>query len=196
MYINTHLHLNSEKYSNSLEIIEKANLVGVNRFITIGTTTDEIPEILNLIKHPKVYGTLGIYPTYGNDLNNEELISFLSRNLEEKIVGIGECGFNQPYSSNERNLIQQEEIFRAQIELALVSKLPLVVHTRNSDQDTLRVLESYRNRNLRGVIHCFVSDYEFAKRILDLGFYLSFNGIITYKSGVTIHETIEKMPMD
>jgi TatD DNase family protein len=195
MYIDTHLHLNSEKYPDPLEVIEKANLVGVNKFITIGTTYIEIPEILNLIKHPQVFGTLGIYPTYDNSLPINDLISYLTRNLENKIVGIGECGFNQPFSKGERNLIQQEELFRAQIELAISLKLPLVVHTRNSDQETLRVLESYKNTNLKGVIHCFVSDYNFAKKILDLGFYLSFNGIVTYKSGTTIYETIQKMPL-
>lgn len=196
MYIDTHLHLNSEKYSNSLEIIEKANLVGVNKFITIGTNLEEIPEILNLIKHPQVFGTLGIYPTYNNELEPEEVISIITRNISEKIVGIGECGFNQPINEGERNIIRQEEVFRTQIELAIQLKLPLVVHTRNSDTETLRVLESYKNSTLRGVIHCFVSDYSFAKRILDLGFYLSFNGIITYKSGNTIYETIKNMPVD
>jgi TatD DNase family protein len=196
MYIDTHLHLNSEKYPDSLEVIEKANLVGVSKFITIGTTYQEIPEILNLIKHPQVFGTLGIYPTYDNELSIEDLISYLTRNLNPKIVGIGECGFNQPIYPGERELIQQEELFRAQIELALSLNLPLVVHTRNSDKETLKVLESYKNKNLKGVIHCFVSEYEFAKKVLDLGFYLSFNGIITYKSGNSIYETIEKMPID
>jgi len=196
MFIDTHLHLNSENYPDPLSIIEKANLVGVNKFVTIGTKYEEFPEILNLTNHPQVFGTLGIYPTYDNHLHPEELISYIERNLTSKIVGIGECGFNQPFATFERNLLQQEEIFRRQIELANQLKLPLVIHTRNSDSETIRVLESYKNTNIKGVIHCFVSDYNFAKRALDLGFYLSFNGIITYKSGNSIYETIQKMPLD
>lgn len=196
MFIDTHLHLNSEKFPNPLEVIESANLVGVNKFITIGTTKKEFPEILNLTKHPQVYGTLGIYPTYDLDIEFGEIPELMFRNLNEKIVGIGECGFNQPFSDRERGISEQEELFRIQIELAIQLNLPLVVHTRNSDSKTLEVLNSYKDRNIKGVLHCFVSEYEFAKKILDLGFYLSFNGIITYKSGFNIHETIIKMPLD
>jgi len=196
MYIDTHLHLNSENYSTPLEVIEKANLVGVDRFITIGTTYTEFDEILNLTKHPQVYGTLGIYPTYDLNLDFSDVNSIITRNLNPKIVGIGECGFNQPFNENDRNLLKQEELFRIQVELANQLNLPIVVHTRNSDKETLEVLKSYKQTNLRGVIHCFVSDYEFAKQVLNLGFYLSFNGIITYKSGQGIYETIQKMPLD
>jgi TatD DNase family protein len=196
MYIDTHLHLNSEQYENSLEILERANLVGVNKFITIGTTYQEFSEILNLTKHPQVYGTLGIYPTYDLDLNFDDLNSIITRNLNSKIVGIGECGFNQPLIENDRNLLKQEELFRIQIELANELNLPIVVHTRNSDKETLEVLKSYKNTNIKGVIHCYVSDYEFAREVLDLGFYLSFNGIITYKSAQNIYETVQKMPLE
>jgi TatD DNase family protein len=196
MYIDTHLHLNSERYKNPIEIIESANQVGVNKFITIGTTYREFPEILNLVKHPQVYGTLGIYPTYDENLDFKDIETFITKNLNDKIVGIGECGFNQPISEGQRNLTKQEELFRIQIEIANQAELPVVVHTRNSDLETWGVLNSYKNTILKGVMHCFVSDYEYAKKILDLGFYLSFNGIITYKSGVSIHETIKKMPLD
>jgi TatD DNase family protein len=196
MYIDTHLHLNSEKYQDSLSIIEKANIVGVNKFITIGTTYKEFSEIINLTKHHQVYGSLGIYPTYDLDLNLDEVSKVIVDKLNSKIVAIGECGFNQPLAKEDRNLKEQEELFRTQINLANELKLPLIVHTRNSDKETLEVLQSYKNTNLRGVIHCFVSDYEFAKKILDLGFYLSFNGIITYKSGEAIYETIKKIPLE
>jgi TatD DNase family protein len=196
MYIDTHLHLNSENYQNPLEIIERANLVGVNKFITINTTVSELEEIKSLIKHPQVYGTLGIYPTYDLELNFEQIQNYILRNLESKIVGIGECGFNQPVKAGERNIFKQEELFRIQIETAIELNLPVVVHTRNSDKETIQVLESYKNKNIKGVIHCYVSDYEFAKKALNLGFYLSFNGIITYKSAETIYETIQKMPLD
>lgn len=196
MYIDTHLHLNSQKYENPLQVIESANQVGVNKFITIGTTYQEFPEILNLVKHPQVYGTLGIYPTYDKNLDLNEVSSLITRNINEKIVGIGECGFNQPIHENDRSILKQEELFRIQIETAINLSLPIIVHTRNSDKETLRVLSLYKNTGLRGVLHCFVSDYEFARKILDLGFYLSFNGIATYKTGVSIYETIQKIPSD
>lgn len=196
MFIDTHLHLDSERYENYLEVIQRAKLVGVSKLITIGTSVSEIEIINKIITEPDVYGCLGIYPTLDSNYKNEELKNILEKNISNKIVGIGECGFNQPLCENDRNLIEQEEVFRMQIELAIEKNLPLVVHTRNSDKETYDVLKSYSNSNLRGVIHCFVSDYDFARKILDLGFYLSFNGIVTYKSGEDIHETLKNMPLD
>jgi len=196
MFIDTHLHLNSEKYANVNEVIERAKILDVQKFITISTTHLEFEEIRNLTKIENVFGTLGIYPTYDNEFENDFLIQKIKTNLNNKIVGIGECGFNIPFSEGERDLIQQEEIFRRQLELAIETNLPVVVHTRNADLNTYQVLNSYKNKNLKGVIHCFVSDYEFAKKVLDLGFYLSFNRIITYNSAINIHETIKSMPLD
>ena len=196
MFIDTHLHLDSEKYENYLEVIKRAKITGVEKLITIGTSISEFEIIKKIIQEKDVYGCLGIYPTLDDSYSIEELRNKIIENLTDKIVGIGECGFNQPILENERNIKQQEEIFRMQIELAIEKNLPLIVHTRNSDSETYEVLKSYSNKNLRGVIHCFVSDYEYAKKILDLGFYLSFNGIVTYKSGENTHETLKKMPLD
>ena len=196
MFVDTHLHLDSEKYENYLDVIKRAKLVGVSKLITIGTSISEIEVINKIIQEPDVYGCLGIYPTLDSSFETQELKKILEQNISKKIVGIGECGFNQPIENNDRDLKEQEKVFRMQVELAIEKNLPLVVHTRNSDNETYEVLKSYKNSNLKGVIHCFVSDYEFAKKILDLGFYLSFNGIVTYKSGIGIHETIKKMPLD
>lgn len=196
MFIDTHLHLNSKKYLDPKEVVDRAKTLDVVKFITISTHFEEFKEIINLTKYPEVFATLGIYPTYNNEFEDDFLISKIEENITEKVVGIGECGFNLPFDRNERNIIRQEGIFRKQIELSIKYNLPLVVHTRNADDQTLNVLKSYKNTNLKGVIHCFVSDYEFAKNILDLGFYLSFNGIITYKSAHLIHETIKKIPID
>jgi len=195
MFIDTHLHLNSKEYNDTDFIINEAKLFGVEKFITIGTTFFEFEELTKLTNHKDVYATLGIYPTYDNEFSNDFLLNQITNYLKnEKIVAIGECGFNIPFEENERDLKKQEDIFRAQIEIAIKYNLPLVVHTRNADSQTFEVLKDYKQKNLKGVIHCFVSDYEFAKKILDLGFYVSFNGIITYKSGEKILETISKIP--
>jgi TatD DNase family protein len=197
MFIDTHLHLNSKEYSDPKAVVNEAKIYGVKKFITIGTTFTEFEELKDLCKLDDVYATLGIYPTYDNEFSNDFLAKQIRNYLpNEKIVGIGECGFNIPFVDHERNLKEQEEIFRIQIELALEFNLPLVVHTRNADFQTYDVLKDYKHKNLRGVVHCFVSDYEFAKKILDLGFYVSFNGIITYKSGEQILETITKIPIN
>lgn len=196
MFVDTHLHLNNPIYKNYLEIIQRAKLFSVNKFITIGTSVSEIDTLLKISETENVYTTLGIYPTADEEFDVETLRKKITEKINQKVVGIGECGFNQPILENERSIEQQKEIFEMQIELAINKNLPLVVHNRNSDKETLESLQKYRNKDLRGVIHCFVSEYEFAKKVLDLGFYLSFNGIITYKSAHKIYETIQKMPLD
>jgi len=197
MFIDTHLHLDSPQYFDIDKVIYNAKLNKVEKFITIGTSFREFEIIKNLSEKDGVYASYGIYPTYDNEFSNEFLINQVSNFIKDKkAVAIGECGFDQPYTQEERNLAEQEDIFRLQIELAIKNNLPLVVHTRNSDEQTYNVLKSYKNQSLRGVIHCFVSDYDYASKILDLGFYLSFNGIITYKSGTNILETIKKIPLD
>ncbi|NBO22681.1 TatD family deoxyribonuclease [bacterium] len=197
MFIDTHLHLDSPVYQDLDKIIFDAKLQNVNKFITIGTSFKEFEVIKEISKRSEVFASYGVYPTYDNEYSNAFLINQIENYIKDKkAVAVGECGFDQPFTEQERNLIEQEEIFRMQIELAIKNKLPLVVHTRNSDSQTYSVLKDYKNSTLKGVIHCFVSDFEFAKKILDLGFYVSFNGIITYKSGVNILETIEKIPLD
>lgn len=201
MLIDTHLHLNSERYLDEKltqsQIIQDAKDLRVQKFITISTKIEDFKEVQGISNEfPNVYHTLGIYPTYNQGFKLSDLQILIENEINEKTVGIGECGFNQPVLDNERNLKSQRSLFEMQIELAIKNNLPLVIHNRNSDQEVLEVIKNYSKRNLRGVVHCFVSDYNFAKQMLDLGFYLSFNGVITYKSGVSIHETITKMPVD
>jgi len=201
MLIDTHLHLNSYRYVDEKmtpdQILKKAIDQGVGKFISISTQTSDFSELTALSEtFPNVYHTLGIYPTYNLGFKISDFEILVENEINEKTVGIGECGFNQPIEENERNIKSQEALFEMQIELAIRKNLPLIVHNRNSDAEVLNVLKRYSQNNLRGVIHCFVSDYSFAKKVLDLGFYLSFNGIITYKSGQNIHETIAKMPLN
>lgn len=197
MFIDTHLHLDSSQYFDIDKVIFDAKVNNVKKFITIGTSFKEFEIIKEITKKEEVYASYGIYPTYDNEFSNEFLINQIDRYIQDKkAVAVGECGFDQPFTDQERSVQEQEAIFRMQIELSIKNKLPLVVHTRNSDNLTYNVLKDYKNTNLKGVIHCFVSDYEFASKILDLGFYLSFNGIITYKSGFKILETIEKLPLN
>lgn len=201
MFIDSHLHFNNKKYQeNNIEIkemIELANVLNVTKFITIGTHSEEFEEVVNLSNEfENVYHTLGIYPTENMGRKLNDLENLIINSINKKTVGIGECGFNQPINEGERNIHSQRSLFEMQLDLATRRNLPIVIHTRNSDNETFESLKNFKSKNLRGVVHCFVSDYEFAKKMLDLGLYLSFNGIITYKSGQHIFETIKKMPAD
>lgn len=207
MLIDSHIHLNSEKYLESYQeksildvipiLIKNADEVGVRKFITVATGIEEFETLTKISdQFDNVYHTLGIYPKYNQGVKLNDLEVTIENFINPKTVAIGECGFNQPLQENDRNLKSQRSLFEMQINLAIRKKLPIVIHNRNSDQETIEVLNTYKSSGLTGVIHCFVSDYHFAKQAMDLGFYLSFNGIITYKSGESIYETIQKMPLD
>lgn len=201
MYIDSHLHFNNQKYSEKnysvIDMIERAKILNVSKFITISTKSTEFEEIVNLSKEfEEVYHTLGIYPTEDMGQKLGDLENLIINSINKKTVGIGECGFNQPLEEADRNLKSQRSLFEMQLDLATRRNFPIVIHNRNSDQETLETITQFKNKNLKGVIHCFVSDYQFAKKILDLGLYLSFNGIATYKSGNNLYETIQKMPLD
>lgn len=201
MYIDSHLHFNNQKYSEKnysvKDMIERAKILNVSKFITISTKSSEFEEIVNISSEfEEVYHTLGIYPTEDMGQKLGDLENLIINSINKKTVGIGECGFNQPLEEADRNLKSQRSLFEMQLDLATRRNFPIVIHNRNSDQETLETITQFKNKNLKGVIHCFVSDYQFAKKILDLGLYLSFNGIATYKSGNNLYETIQKMPLD
>lgn len=201
MLIDSHLHLNNKRYQEQnisiIDMLERAKVLGVAKFITISTKSDEFEEISQISnEHEEVYHSLGIYPTEDMGRKLGDLENMIINNINKKTVAIGECGFNQPLEEGDRNIYSQRSLFEMQVDLATRRNLPIIVHNRNSDNETLEVLKNFHNKNLRGVIHCFVSDYNFAKKVLDLGMYLSFNGIVTYKSGHSLYETIQKMPAD
>jgi TatD DNase family protein len=201
MFIDSHLHFNNEKYKEAglvvSDMINRAKILGVEKFITISTKTSEFEEITQISEEfPEVYHTLGIYPTEDFGMKLNDLENLIINHINKKTVAIGECGFNQPLEENDRNIKSQRSLFEMQLDLATRRNLPIVIHNRNSDVETLESLNEFKNKNLRGVIHCFVSDYAFAKKALDLGLYLSFNGITTYKTATNLHETIKNMPLD
>ena len=201
MFIDSHLHFNNQKYQENnfsvREMIDRAKILNVTKFITIATHSEEFEEVVKISnENEEVFHTLGIYPTEDMGRKLNDLENLIINSINKKTVGIGECGFNQPLNEGDRNLFSQRSLFEMQLDLATRRNLPVVIHNRNSDNETFDTIKNFKNKNLKGVIHCFVSDYEFAKKILDLGLYLSFNGIVTYKSGSTIFETIKKIPSD
>ena len=200
MLIDTHCHFPDERYGKSEdEIVKEALDAGVAKLINIGTNLKDNEKVLaTLQKFPNVYAALGIYPH--EELKNDlaDLMIRLEKQLDssEKVVGVGECGIDISDQTEQRPIEEQIELFEKQIELATKKNKALVVHNRNGDDIVLNILEKFRGQNLTGVAHCFVSTWEVAKRFLDLGFYISFSGIITYKSGSSIHETVKNVPLD
>jgi TatD DNase family protein len=203
MLIDSHCHLKDKRYEIPTDqIIDEAKQEGVTKIITIGTSLKDNQQAIELAEnYENVYTAIGIYPHENSDKTPQELKLLLEDQIQEaletkKLVAIGECGIDINEWETERNLEDQIELFNIQIRLALNHDLPIVVHNRNGDDLVLSALQKYKSQNLRGVVHCYVSSWEFAQKILDLGLHISFTAIITYPSGIAIHETVKNVPND
>ena len=191
MYIDTHCHVFSEYYDNIDEIINKCKNNGVSKIIISGCDIETNKEVLELVnKYDIIYGTIGFHPTELNDFK-EEYFEFLEKNImNEKIVGIGEIGLDYHYEDTDKN--KQINVFTRQLEMAEKYNKPIVVHSRDSIQDTYNILSNYK---LKGSIHCFSGSVEMAKLFVKLGYKLGVGGIITYKNAKNIKEVVKNIDL-
>ena len=206
MLIDSHCHIPHKKYKKTLEELVADSLENdVRAFISVGTSLEDSRNVLESTSdRENIFATVGVYPheDLGTPVDSlYEELKHLANSYRSKIVAIGECGIDIPEKSNPgyatRALDEQKELFKLQIGLAIEKDLPLVIHNRNGDEEVLKILEKYKNTGLRGVAHCFVSDWQTAQRFLELGFHISFTAIVTYPSaGDALLETVAKVPAD
>ena len=193
MLIDSHCHLNVPDLAQRLpEVLANMAEAGVDKAIAISVSRQSFEEVHAIAQnHPNIYATVGIHP---DDPEAEEfsLEELLERAARPKVVGIGETGLDYHWCKG--NLAWQHQRFALHIEAANRSGLPLVVHTRDAAEDTMRLLREHQAH--AGVIHCFTEDVRIAKLALDLGFYISFSGIVTFKNATAIQEAARYVPLD
>ena len=193
MLIDSHCHLNFPDLAQRLpEVLANMAEAGVDKAIAISVSRQSFEEVYAIAQnHPNIYATVGIHP---DDPEAEEfsLEELLERAARPKVVGIGETGLDYHWCKG--NLAWQHQRFALHIEAANRSGLPLVVHTRDAAEDTMRLLREHQAH--AGVIHCFTEDVRIAKLALDLGFYISFSGIVTFKNAAAIQEDARYVPLD
>ncbi len=194
MWIDTHAHLDKITLPPR-QVLDEAKTCFVNHIITIGTEFQDWGKVIDLCEtyKPQVYGTLGMHPHSAKNWN-KECEDFLRKNLtHERIVAVGEIGLDYYYENSEKNV--QKKTFEKQLNLAKEFNLPVEIHTREAEEDTLFFLKKMQG-SVRGLLHCFTSSYEMACAALDVGFNISFSGIITFKNSEAIREICRKMPID
>ena len=198
MLIDSHCHIPHKNYTKTpAQLIEDAHNNGVTKLVTIGTSIKDNDKVIETAeKYSNVYAAIGIYPHDDLKIPVANLELELNKQLNQslKVKAVGECGIDITNWQGGRPITEQLELFEMQVDLALKHHLPVVIHNRNGDDYILNVLHKHKNSDLKAVMHCFVGTWEFAQQILDLGHYLSFSGIITYNSGISIHETVKKTP--
>ena len=193
MLIDSHCHLNFPDLAQRLpEVLANMAEAGVDKAIAISVSRQSFEEVHAIAQnHPNIYATVGIHP---DDPEAEEfsLEELLERAARPKVVAIGETGLDYHWCKGD--LAWQHQRFALHIEAANRSGLPLVVHTRDAAADTMRLLREHQAH--AGVIHCFTEDVHAAKLALDLGFYISFSGIVTFKNATAIQEAARYVPLD
>ena len=198
MIIDSHCHLNYEPMSLSLkETIDRANKDGVKYLLTISTEDKSYDKILNIISKNKcVFGSYGIHPHEAKNhrlIKSEDIIK--KTRLNKKIIGIGESGLDFYYNHSDKK--DQIKCFEEHIIAAQNTQLPLIVHTRNAESETLEILKSkLKVKNFKFLIHCFTGSKEFAFKLLDLGAYISASGVVTFKKSEDLANTFKEMPND
>ncbi len=196
--VDSHCHLDRldpAHCGGSIEAaVAHAREQGVQEMLCVGINLEELPGMMAVVERfDGVYASVGVHP---NEHEGEEpsLERLLVLAEQPKVVAIGETGLD--YFRSEGDLDWQRERFRVHIEAGRQTRLPLVIHTRESSADTLAILEAEHAEEVGGVMHCFVEDWATAKRALDLGFYISFSGIVTFKSAAELREVAKQVPAD
>ena len=194
--IDSHCHLDHEPLLSDLNnVIQRSKDVGIKKLLTISTSIDSFSKIKQLIhKDDIIYGTVGIHPheSDNNVLTSSQLVQNFKDN--EKIIGIGETGLDFYYNNSDSE--KQISSFKEHIEASIETNSPLIVHSRNAENETFEILNSYKNNDLKILMHCFTGSKEFAKKLLLLNSYFSASGIITFKNSIDLQDTFKSLPLD
>ena len=193
--IDSHCHLDHEPLlENFIDVINRSKEIGITKLLTICTTLDSFERIKIIVsKDEMIYGTFGIHPheTKNNQIDKQTIIKAVEEN--NKIIGIGETGLDFFY--NHSNKERQISSFEAHIEASIELSRPLIIHSRNAEKETFDILNSYKNSNLKILMHCFTGSLDFSKKLLLLNAFFSASGIITFKNSIELQNTFKTIPL-
>jgi len=189
--IDSHCHLDHEPlFSNIDEVINRSKKIGLKKILTISTSLKSFENIKKILEIDEmIYGTIGIHP---HESSKDKINSnYLTDNAKKhkKIIGVGETGLDFYYENSKRN--DQIDSFIKHIEASISLNYPLIVHSRNAETETFEILNDYKNKNIKILMHCFTGSMEFAKKLMNLNAYFSASGIITFKNSLDLQETFK-----
>jgi TatD DNase family protein len=196
MLIDTHTHLDDARYDPDREAtIERARQAGLRAFVTIGCDLATSRAAVALADHhPDIYASIGVHPHEVRHIGDGWYDEFRRLAEHKKVVAYGEIGLDYHYNHSPPH--EQRERFREQLQLARDLRLPVIIHTREAQEDTISILKEEQGSEVGGVFHCFSGDARLAKDALDLGFYLSFSGILTFTNATMLRDIAKQTPLD
>ncbi|QWD65020.1 TatD family hydrolase [Polynucleobacter sp. MWH-UH2A] len=200
MFIDSHCHLDFPEFKNRLpEVLANMKSAQVSHALCVSVDIPDFPNVLKLAQeNVNLYASVGVHPDYED--TPEPTLEFLVETASKhpKIVAIGETGLDY-YRMGDRSyesMNWQRDRFRTHIQAARRTKKPLIIHTRSASVDTIKIMKEEGADQIGGVMHCFTESYEVAKQAMELGFYISFSGIVTFKSAKDLQETCRQIPLD
>ncbi len=193
--VDSHCHINFDPLASQLtQILQNARDQGVEYLLCVSVNLEDFPQVLALAQaHPHIFASVGVHPDHQDcrEPTVEELVGLAQ---DARIVAIGETGLD--YYRLSGDMTWQQERFRRHIRAARTSGKPLIIHTRSASADTLRIMREERAQDIGGVMHCFTEDWDTARAALDLNFYISFSGIVTFKSAEALRQVALQVPED
>ena len=194
--IDSHCHLDHEPLLSDLSnVIKRSKEVGIKKLLTISTSFESFSRVKELINRDEmIYGTIGIHPheTSKNIITSKQIIENFNEN--SKIIGIGETGLDFYYNNSKKD--EQIASFKEHIEASLQTNTPLIVHSRDAENETFEILNEYKNKNLKILMHCFTGSKKFSEKLMTLNSYFSASGIITFKNSLDLQDTFRSIPID
>ena len=194
--IDSHCHLDYEPlFTDIKNVIKRSQDVGIEKILTICTTIQSYEKIIRIINENEiVFGTFGIHPheVENNFISTNVIITNIKQN--KKIIGIGETGLDFYYNNADKE--KQILSFKNHLEAAAELNIPIIVHSRNAEIETFNILNEFKSKNLKILMHCFTGSRELAKKLLDFNTYFSASGIITFKNSIELQNTFKFIPLD
>ncbi|MGL6162412.1 TatD family hydrolase [Microbulbifer sp.] len=198
MLVDSHCHLDRlklDKFDGDLDaVLELARSRGVGRFLCVGISLENVDRVVDIAgRHEDVVCSVGVHPL-DVDSGLADVDKLLELAQKPKVVALGETGLDYYYSTDTREIQQQS--FTAHLQAAGRARLPVIVHTRDARDDTIRLIREHGDPEHAGVLHCFTESWEMAKAALDLNYYISLSGIVTFKNAGELRDVAQKLPLD
>ena len=194
--IDSHCHLDHEPLlSNLNEVIKRSKDVGIKKLLTISTSVESFLRIKEIIKKDEIiYGTIGIHPheTEKNSISSDQIVKYFNEN--KKIIGVGETGLDFYYNNSDKK--KQISSFKKHIDAAIQLNSPIIVHSRNAENETLEIFKEYKDEKLKILMHCFTGTKKFAEELMSFNTIFSASGIITFKNSTELQNTFKSIPIE
>lgn len=197
MLVDSHCHLDSDDFEGELgDIIERAKQNGIEKMVTISVNIEGFPKVLKIAEsYDNVYCSVGIHPNEVHKFPQVTQAELLEYCNHPKVVGVGETGMDLYYSAEHKEA--QIQSLRTHINVSRKTGLPVIIHTRDADEETYEVLkQAHEEGTFPGLIHCFTAGAEFGRLVVDMGFFVSISGIVTFKKATALQEIVRTLPLD